>query len=221
MKYSPDQYILWDNGTIHLTATVAFTWIVMAILIIMAIIIRMKISTGKKFSGLQNCLEVIVGAINDQVRDVLGADFKNKMPFIATLFLFILVSNVLGVIPGFIAPTSSLTTTACLAGFVFLSVPYYTIQKHGFFGYLKHFVQPVPIMLPLNIISEFSGSLALAVRLYGNIMSGTVIGIVLLGIVPFFFPVLMQLLGLITGVIQAYIFSMLALIYIVSATPED
>ena len=76
-------------------------------------------------------------------------------------------------------------------------------------------------MLPLNIISEFSGSLALAVRLYGNIMSGTVIGIVLLGIVPFFFPVLMQLLGLITGVIQAYIFSMLALIYIVAATPED
>jgi F-type H+-transporting ATPase subunit a len=121
-------------------------------------------------------------------------------------------------VPGYSPPTGSLSTTAALATCVFVAVPLYGIASQGLGGYLRHYIRPTLLMLPFNIIGELSRTLALAVRLYGNMMSGTVIAAILIGFVPLFVPVLMQLLGLLTGMIQAYIFAVLAMVYIASAT---
>jgi F-type H+-transporting ATPase subunit a len=129
-----------------------------------------------------------------------------------------LTANLLNLVPGITPPTASLSTTTALALCVFLAVPVFGIARDGVVAYLKQYLRPTPLMLPFNLIGEISRTIALAVRLYGNIMSGTVIVGILLSLVPFFFPVLMQLLGLITGVIQAYIFAILAMVYIASAS---
>lgn len=131
------------------------------------------------------------------------------------------------IIPGYRPPTGSLSTTAALAICVLIAVPLFAILQRGLGGYLKTYIEPNIIMLPFNIISEVSRTLALAVRLYGNVMSGTIIAGILISVAPFFFPVLLQLLGLLTGMIQAYIFAVLAMVYIAAATktekptPED
>ena len=122
------------------------------------------------------------------------------------------------VIPGFEPPTSSLSTTAALAACVFVAVPFFGIAGQGLAGYLRTYVQPTIVMLPFNLISELSRTLALAVRLFGNMMSGSMIVAILLTITPFVFPVVMTLLGLLTGMVQAYIFSILAAVYIAAAT---
>jgi F-type H+-transporting ATPase subunit a len=163
-------------------------------------------------------LEVIVTGANDQIREISQQEPRPYLAFIGSLFLFIVVSNVLSVVPGFQAPTGSLSTTAALAIVVFLAVPFFGIQKLGLVRYLKQYIQPTPIMLPFNIIGEISRTLALAVRLFGNVMSGTLIAGILLAIVPLLFPIVFQALGLLTGVIQAYIFAILAMVYIASAT---
>jgi F-type H+-transporting ATPase subunit a len=121
-------------------------------------------------------------------------------------------------VPGFDTPTASLSTTAALALSVLIAVPLFGIGSRGLGGYLKTYVQPSFVMLPFNIISEFSRGISLAIRLYGNIMSGAVIAAILLGVAPFFFPVVMDMLGLLTGIIQAYIFAILATVYISTAT---
>jgi F-type H+-transporting ATPase subunit a len=121
-------------------------------------------------------------------------------------------------VPGYTAPTGSLSTTTALAICVFVAVPLYGIVSEGPVRYLRHYLKPTWLMLPFNVIGELSRTVALAVRLYGNIMSGTVIVAILLSLTPYFFPVVMQLLGLLTGMIQAYIFAVLAMVYIASAT---
>ncbi len=120
--------------------------------------------------------------------------------------------------PGYHPPTGSLSTTTALAVCVFVAVPLYGIAERGLLGYLKNYVQPTPFMLPFNIIGELSRTLALAIRLYGNAMSGAVIVGILISVAPFVFPIVMRLLGLLTGLIQAYIFAVLAMVYIASAT---
>jgi len=134
------------------------------------------------------------------------------------LFFFIALSNILAIVPGFEPPTGSLSTTTALALCVLVSVPIYGVARRGLVEYLRHYVQPTIIMLPLNIIGELSRTIALAIRLYGNVMSGTVIVAILISIVPFVFPIVMQLFGLLTGLIQAYIFAVLAMVYLASAT---
>ena len=139
------------------------------------------------------------------------------LPFVGTVFLFIAVANLLTVLPGYVAPTASLSTTAALAIAVFLAVPVFGVTRQGLRGYLRHYIEPNPIMLPFNVIGDLSRTLALAVRLFGNIMSGTKIVAVLVGIVPLVFPIVFRALGLLTGLIQAYIFAVLAMVYIASA----
>ena len=119
---------------------------------------------------------------------------------------------------GYEPPTGSLSTTTALAICVFIAVPLYGIKEQGLGGYLRSYLEPTPIMLPFNVISEFSRTLALAIRLFGNIMSGTMILAILLTVTPFIFPVVMSALGLLTGMLQAYIFSILATVYIAAAT---
>ena len=129
-----------------------------------------------------------------------------------------MTSNLLMIVPGFKPPTASLSTTTALALSVLVAVPMFGIGSRGFVGYLRTYAQPSIVMLPFNIISEISRAISLAIRLYGNIMSGAVIAAILLSVAPFFFPVVMDMLGLLTGVIQAYIFAILATVYIASAT---
>lgn len=218
MDISPDSWILYEWQGWRLNATIVFTWVVMALLVLGSWAITARLSEGETVSRWQVALEVIVTTIRDQIAEV-GADRPGRyVPFIGTLFLFIAAANVLAVVPGYQPPTGSLSTTVALAVCVLVAVPLFSIGEHGLGGYLRTYVQPTPLMLPFNLVGEASRTIALAVRLYGNVMSGTVIVGILISVAPFFFPAVMQVLGLLTGLIQAYIFAILAMVYIGSAS---
>jgi F-type H+-transporting ATPase subunit a len=218
MSISPDEIVLWRWGVITLNATILFTWAVMALLVLGSWMVTRNLTAATKLSRWQNLLEVLVSTIRRQIREVGQQEPEPYLAFIGTLFVFIAVCNLLAIIPGYLPPTGSLSTTAALAICVFVAVPLYGVAQQGLMAYLKNYLQPTIFMLPFNIIGEFSRTLALAVRLYGNIMSGTVIAAILLSVAPLFFPIVMQALGLLTGLIQAYIFAVLAMVYITSAT---
>ncbi|MEF8794666.1 F0F1 ATP synthase subunit A [Thiohalorhabdus sp.] len=218
MTITPDTVILWQWGWLHINATMAYTWLVMALLTVGSWLISRRLSDGADISRWQNLLEVLVTGIRDQIREVSRQEPGRYLPFVGTLFLYIATANLLTIVPGYMAPTGSLSTTTALALCVLIAVPVYGIASKGVIGYLRKYSQPTVIMLPFNIIGEISRTVALAVRLYGNIMSGTVIVAILLGLAPLFFPIVMQLLGLLTGMIQAYIFAVLAMVYVASAS---
>jgi F-type H+-transporting ATPase subunit a len=218
MTISPDQIVLWQRGPIHVNATLAYTWLVMALLTLGSWLVTRRLDTGEEISRWQSLLEVLVTGLRDQIRDVSRQDPGQYLPFVGTLFVFIAAANLLSVLPFYLPPTGSLSTTTALALYVLTAVPVYGVLHEGPVGYLRHYIRPTPLMLPFNLIGELSRTVALAVRLYGNIMSGTVIVGILLSLTPFFFPIVMQLLGLLTGMIQAYIFAVLAMVYIASAS---
>ncbi len=218
MRLSPDEMIFWQYGLLKLNGTIVFTWVLMFVLTAGSKLVTRKLSPGMKRSRWQNLLEIVVTGIEQQIAEVGLRHPPIYIGFLGTLFLFVAASGLSTVIPGFEPPTASLSTTAALALCVFVAVPFYGIAEQGLGGYLKSYVQPTVIMLPFNIISEFSRTLALAVRLFGNMMSGTMILAILLTITPFIFPIAMSVLGLLTGMVQAYIFSILAAVYIASAT---
>ena len=218
MHLSPDQIIYWQMGFLKLNATIVFTWLVMSVLVLGSILITRKLSINLKRSRWQNLLEVVVITINKQIEEVGLSQPKRYLGFLGSLFLFIVLSALGTTIPGFEPPTGSLSTTAALALCVLVAVPLFGIQEKGIGGYLSSYTKPTIIMLPFNIISEVSRTLALAVRLFGNMMSGAMIIAILLTIAPFLFPIVMTLLGLLTGIVQAYIFFVLATVYIAAAT---
>jgi F-type H+-transporting ATPase subunit a len=218
MRISPDQMIFWQHGFLKINATIAFTWGLMFALAVGSKLITRKLSLDLNRSRWQNLLEIVVTAIEKQIEDVGLGHPEKYIGFLGTLFLFVALASLCTVIPGYEPPTGSLSTTAALALCVFVAVPLFGIEDQGMGGYLKSYVQPTVIMLPFNIISELSRTLALAVRLFGNMMSGAMIIAILLTITPFFFPILMTALGLLTGMVQAYIFSILAAVYIAAAT---
>ena len=222
MNLTPDQIIFWQRGIITLNATILFTWLVMALLVFSSWLITRKLSASTKISPGQNLLEVIVLGIGNQIEEVSQQPPKPYVPFIGTLFIFIAISNILAIIPGYQPPTGSLSTTAALAICVFFAIPLYGIKKQGFWGYFKkYYLQPTPFMLPFNIIGRFSNTISLSVRLFGNVMSGTMIVAILLSVAPLFFPIIMQAMGLLTGLIQAYIFAILAMVFIAAATSNN
>lgn len=218
MRLSPDEIIFWQYGVIKLNATIVFTWGLMLVLTVGSILITRKLSTDLKRTRWQNLLEIIVTGMQKQIEDVGLRASEKYLGFLGTLFLFVAVSSLCTVIPGYEPPTGSLSTTAALALCVFVAVPIFGIGEQGVGDYLKSYIEPTFIMLPFHIISELSRTLALAVRLFGNMMSGAMIIGILLSIVPFIFPIVMTLLGLLTGMVQAYIFSILAAVYIAAAT---
>jgi len=215
---STDEIIFWQSGWFQLNATIVLTWVAMAVLVVISMWVRSRLTNDTKIPKLQNLMEVLVETIQKQIGEVSGQDPTPFVPFIGTLFLYIAVATLLGIVPGFNPPTASLSTTAALSACVFFAVPFFGIRKLGFGSYVGQYFKPTWLMLPFNIIGELSRTLALAVRLYGNMMSGAVIAAVLLAFVPLFIPIVMQLFGLITGMIQAYIFAVLAMVYIASAT---
>lgn len=218
MTINPDEIILLQMGWFKINATIFFTWLVILLTTFGSWLITRNLTSEGPLTRWQNLLEVIVDGIKGQIREVSRQEPGPYLPFVGTLFLFIAISNILAIVPGYIPPTSSLSTTAALAISVFVAVPIFGIAGQGVLNYLKQYLQPTFFMLPFNIIGELSRTLALAVRLYGNMMSGTVIVAILLTITPLVFPVVMQALGLLTGLIQAYIFAILAMVYIASAS---
>lgn len=218
MHLSPDQIIFWQMGFVKLNATILFTWVVMLVLVVGSVLVTRKLSTDLHRSRWQNLLEVVVINISKQIEEVGLSHPRNYLGFLGSLFLFIAISALGTIIPGFEPPTGSLSSTAALALCVFVAVPLYGIEEKGLGGYLSAYAKPTFIMLPFNIISEISRTLALAVRLFGNMMSGAMIIAILLSITPFLFPIVMTLLGLLTGIVQAYIFFILATVYIAAAT---
>ena len=220
MRLSPDEMIFWQHGFLKLNGTIVFTWGLMLVLAVGSKLVTRNLSTDLKRSRWQNLLEIIVTAIEKQIEDVGLRHPEKYIGFLGTLFLFVAMASLCTVIPGYEPPTGSLSTTAALALCVFVAVPLFGIEEQGLGGYLKSYVEPTVIMLPFNIISELSRTLALAVRLFGNMMSGAMIIGILLTITPFIFPIVMTALGLLTGMVQAYIFTILAAVYIAAATRE-
>jgi F-type H+-transporting ATPase subunit a len=218
MRLSSDQLILWTHGFVQLNATIVSTWAIMLLLASGAWLITRRLSTELRISRWQCALEILVTGIAGQIEEAGLKPARRYIPFLGTLFSFIAVANLLTIVPGYEPPTGSLSTTAALALCVFIAVPFFGIRQRGWRGYLRSYLQPTAIMLPFNIISEFSRSLALAVRLFGNMMSGAMILAILLTLTPFIFPVAMSALGQLTGMVQAYIFSILATVYIAAAT---
>ncbi|KJS18419.1 MAG: ATP synthase F0F1 subunit A [Peptococcaceae bacterium BRH_c4b] len=221
MSLSPDAVLFWHWKFFSLNATILYTWVIMGLLLVLSWLATRKLTADTKMTRWQNFLEALVTYMRDQIREISRQDPGLYLPFVGSLFLFIAVSNLLIIVPGYEPPTGSLSTTTALALCVLLSVPIFGIAQKGLLGYLKHYIKPSVIMLPFHIIGEISRTLSLAVRLYGNIMSGSVILAILLGIAPIFFPIIMEALGLLTGLIQAYIFAILAVVYIASATASQ
>lgn len=214
---TPDNIVYFQLGFFKINATLLFSWLVMAILVGGSWAITRNLSAKPEISRWQSLLEALVLTIREQIREISGRDPDPFLPFVGTLFLFISLANFLSIVPGYRPPTSSLSATAALAICVFIAVPWYGIRQSGLGGYLRHFIEPTPIMLPFQIISEFARTLALAVRLFGNVMSGVLIVTILFSIIPLFVPAALEALELLIGQIQAYIFAVLAMVFIASA----
>jgi F-type H+-transporting ATPase subunit a len=218
MRLSPDEWILWQSGFVKINATIVFTWAIMLVLTIGSLLITRTLSSEIHRSRWQNLLEIIVTGIVQQIQSIGLRTPEKYLGFIGTLFLYVGTASLCTIFPGYEPPTGSLSTTCALALCVFVAVPMFGILDQGIAGYLKSYIQPTVIMLPFNLISEVSRTMALAIRLFGNMMSGAMIIGILLSITPFLFPIVMTVLGLLTGMVQAYIFSILAAVYIAAAT---
>lgn len=217
MRISPDEMIFWQYGFLKVNGTLVFTWALMLLLAVGSWLITRRLSTDLRRSRWQNLLEIIVTMIVKQIENVGLAHARSCLSFLATLFLFLATAAFFTIVPGYEPPTGSLSTTMALALCVFVAVPFYGIRQQGLGAYLRSYAEPSALMVPFNIISEVSRTLALAVRLFGNMMSGVMIMGILLTIAPLVFPVIMTALGLLTGMVQAYIFTVLAAVYIAAA----
>ena len=218
MEITPDSIIFWKYGVLKLNATILTTWAVMFVLVGGSYFFTRRIQKGKISAGIETILEIIVEFIYHQLQEGGLPRPEKYMGFIGTLFIFIGFSGLLTIFPGYIPPTGSLSTTAALALCVFFAVPLYAIKEKGIVGFLKNYLHPFFIFMPFNLIADFTRALALAIRLFGNTMSGTLLIGIIIGLSPLLFPVLLHVLDLITSTIQAYIFTVLATVFIAAAT---
>jgi F-type H+-transporting ATPase subunit a len=210
-----ENQVLLHLGPLAINDAVITTWVIMALLTVFSLWVtrRLQLQPGP----LQTALEGSLGAIDDAVRAVLPEQADKVLPFLATLWIFLVVANLSGVIPGVHSPTGHLSTTAALAILVFLSVHWFGIRSEGLKDYLGHYLRPTPMLLPFHIISEITRTVALAVRLFGNIMSLEMAALLILLVAGFLAPVPILMLHIVEALVQAYIFGMLALIYIAGA----
>jgi F-type H+-transporting ATPase subunit a len=194
------------------SGTVLTTWGIMLVLLLVSWLStrRLMIVPGP----WQVALESVVTTIEEAIAEVLPDHVRRVMPLIATFWIFIVIANLVGLVPGLHGPTGDLSLTAALALVVFLSVHYFGIRIHGLRGYLHHYVEPNPLLLPFHLVSEISRTVALAVRLFGNIFSLELAALLVLLVGGFLVPVPLLLLHVVEALVQAYIFGMLALVYI-------
>lgn len=216
-----DTTIMFSVAGFPINATIFYSWIVMIVCVLVSWIATRNLKTSLKPTKWQLFMEMIVLFLHKETKETSGDNPIKYMGIVMALFMFIAVANLLTVFPFYKPPTASLSTTFAFAFVVFLAIPYYGIKSVGFLSYLKKFVSPTPIMLPLNLISDVTSTMALAVRLYGNVISGVMFSVVLGSFMPFLLPLPMSFLGLLTGTIQAYIFALLAVVYASSVSPEE
>jgi F-type H+-transporting ATPase subunit a len=221
MRISPDEVIIWHNDYFNLNLTVVTTWFIIIAMAAAARWVTRGVTAGVHVSRRQTCLEIIVLALKDLITGVGLSRPEKYIGFIGTLFLFIAVSNLSTILPYYEPPTGSYSTTTALALCVFIAVPLFGIKELGFIGYLKTYIKPTFLMLPFHIVSQVTRTLALATRLFGNIMSGSMILALLISLAPLIFPIAIIALGLLTGIVQAYIFTILAAVFIAAAMNEE
>jgi F-type H+-transporting ATPase subunit a len=202
-------------GPVVINESVITTWAIMLILTLSAWLSTRNL---KMFpNSIQTIVESIVAAIDDAIVAVAPEHGREIMPFIASLWLFLIIANLIGLIPCLHSPTRDLSVTSALAVLVFFSVHWFGIRTLGFKNYLHHYLKPSPLLLPFHIISEITRSLALAIRLFGNMMSLDMAAMIILLVAGFLAPIPILMLHIIEALVQAYIFGMLALIYLASA----
>jgi F-type H+-transporting ATPase subunit a len=204
--------IVFYAGPVPVTETVITTWALMAALAIGCGLATRRLALIP--TGLQAMAETLVEGIAGQIRSIIDRDPWHFMPVLATLFIFLVTANLSGLLPGVRAPTASIETPAALATVVFFSVHVYGVWLNGLSGYLKGYLKPNPVMLPLNVLSEFTRSFSLMMRLFGNIMSGELVLGIIVALAGLFVPIPFMLFEILVGLIQAYIFSVLAAVYI-------
>jgi F-type H+-transporting ATPase subunit a len=204
--------VLVHIGPVALTATVVTTWLLMAALAIGCWLAtrRMSVVPG----SLQVVIETLASAIEEQIRGIVNREPAEFLPLLGTLFIFLVVANLAGVLPGVHAPTASIETPAALAAIIFFSVHIFGVRLHGVIGYLKGYLKPNPLMLPLNILSEFTRTFSLMMRLFGNIMSDELVIAIVVGLAGLLVPIPFMAFQILVGLVQAYIFSVLAAVYI-------
>ena len=203
---------VFEFGPIQLTSTVLTTWVMIVVIGCLAWLTtrRLQLTPGR----LQTLIEAIVSTIEEAIRGIAPLHAQQIMPFIASLWIFILIANLIGLIPGLHSPTRDLSATAAIAFLVFLSVHWYGIRIQGVKNYLLHYLKPSPILMPFHLLSEITRTIALAVRLFGNMMSLEMVALLILLVVGFLAPVPILMLHIVEALVQAYIFGMLALIYV-------
>ena len=204
--------VWFSFGPVDLSETIVTTWIIVLILAATAWIIKRMLVL--EAGPVQTAAEGVVSAIEDAIRAVAPDYVSQLLPFIGTLWVFLVVANLAGLIPGVHSPTRDLSTTSALAILVFLASHWFGIRSQGLKSYLRHYLTPSPILLPFHIISEITRTVALAVRLFGNIMSLEMAALLILFVAGFLAPIPILMLHVIEALVQAYIFGMLALIYI-------
>lgn len=207
--------VLFHLGPVDVTTTVAFTLVASGAVVAFALLARWGLRHGP--SAWSVAAEFVIEHLEGVMRDMFGRDPKPFVPLVVTLALFVGTANLLGLFPGMRSPTADFSTTAALAVVVFLAVPIYGIRTKGLKGYLRHYLEPTPLLLPLEIISELSRTVAMAVRLFGNIVSEELVIAVLLAIAGLLIPVPIMMLAVLTGVVQAYIFAVLTAVYLSAA----
>lgn len=206
---------LFYVGPVSITRPVVTTWFIMVVLVILCHTATRRLAVVP--DSRQAVLESIVTGIIGQIEDVTRRDARPFLPLIGTLFIFLVVSNLSGVLPGVKAPTATIETPAALALIVFFSVHYFGIRSRGLGGYLASFAEPKLVMLPLNILSEVTRTFSLMVRLFGNVMSGEFIIGLVLALAGLFVPIPLMALEILVGLVQAYIFTVLATVFIGAA----
>jgi len=204
---------LLQLGPVGITATVVTTWALMLLLSLVAWLITRRLRV-ERLGLFQSAAEGVVLTIRKAIDDVVPDRGAQLLPFVGTLWLFIAVANLAGVVPGVQSPTGNLSTTSALALIVFLSVHWFGIRTDGLRGYMRHYLSPSPILLPFHLISELTRTVALAMRLFGNIMSLEMAALLVLLVAGFLVPVPLLMLHIVEALVQAYIFGMLALVYI-------
>ncbi len=207
--------IVFTIGPFAITSVVVTTWGIMFILGVSCWLATRNLSL--KPGRLQTMLEGIVTAMQDSIDAIIPDHSQQLLPFIATLWIYIVTANLTGLIPQLHSPTGHLSVTVGLALLVFLSVHWFGIRNDGIHGYLKHYLSPTPLLLPFHIISEVTRTIALAVRLFGNIMSLELVALLVLLVAGLLVPIPLLMLHIVESLVQAYIFGMLALIYVAGA----
>lgn len=219
----PFLFLQWIEQQLHLHIGehVTYTWFVMLTLIVVAFLASRSLSLIP--SGAQNFMETIIAGVESLIEETMGEEGKAYFPLIATFALFILVSNLIALVPGFYPPTANLNTNVALALTVFFMTHYIGVRKHGV-AYLKHFMGPIiwlaPLVFVIEIIGHLARPLSLSLRLFGNMYGHEVVLMIFLALVPLFLPIPMMLMGVLIAFIQTFVFTLLAMIYIAGALED-